>query len=87
MNPPLWDIEYSLEARNYLYDSYPYTEAILIAIEELRFLKDAIPAQGCTQLELGVYMCEMLRHVVVYRRILDVQPKPMLWIGVVKPLE
>ena len=87
MNPPLWDIEYSLEARNYLYDSYPYTEAILIAIEELRFIKDALPPQGGTQLEPGVYMYEMLRHLVVYRRILNAQPKPLLWIGMVKPLE
>jgi len=87
MNFPLWDIEYSREARNYLYDSHPYTENILIAIEELRFTKDAIPPEGCTQLEPGVYMCEMLRHMVVYQKVLAVNTRPSLWIAIVKPLE
>ena len=87
MNLPLWDIEYSLEARNYLYDSYPYTENILIAIEELRFTPDATPPEGCIEIEPGIYMCEMLHHMVVYQKILGTQPKPLLWIGIVKPLE
>lgn len=85
MIEPFWDIEYSLEARNYLYDSHPYTEAVLIAIEELRFYKDAIPPDGCTQLEPGVYLCELMRHLVVYRRFPEAKPKPLLWISMVKP--
>jgi|GEM_PF-703255 len=87
MMEPLWDIEYSLEARNYLYDSYPYTEAALIAIEELRFDQDAIPPHGCTQLETDVYLCELMGHFVVYRCIPDAKPKPMLWIAIVKPMD
>ena len=87
MIEPIWDIEYSLEASNYLYDSHPYTENILVAIEELRFYKDAIPPEGGTQIEPGVYLCELMHHLVVYRRILEAKPKPMLWISIVKPLD
>jgi hypothetical protein len=87
MTEAIWDIEYNPEARNYLYDSYPYTEDVLIAIEGLRFLKEAIPPEGLHQLEPGVYMWQVLQHVVVYQRRIDAKPKPMLWILVVKPLE
>jgi len=84
---PLWDIKYSIEARNYLYDSYPYTEDILIEIEKLRFTEAAIPIAGCTQIEPHVYMWTTLRHMVVYRRMPDIDPRPALWIAIVKPVD
>lgn len=87
MKQPIWDIEYNPEARNYLYDSYPYTEEILIAIEGLRFLEDALPTEGAQELEPGVYMWEILQHLVLYQCREQAYPKPMLWILTVKPLE
>ena len=86
MSQPAWAIEYSIEARNYLYDSYPYTEAVLIAIEELRFYEDAVPPEGHTQIEPDVYLWEVLRHLVLFQKLPDAKPQKCLRIGVVKPL-
>lgn len=87
MNEPAWEIEYSLEARNYLYDSYPYTEEVLIAIERLRFDEDAAPSETCIQIEAGIYLWEVLRHLVLFQKRIDAKPKKSLYIGIVKPLE
>lgn len=82
----IWEIAYSDEARNYLYDSYPYTEAVLIEIERLRLIKDAVPGEGCTQIEPNIYMWDVLQHMVLFEKVTAVA-KPKLKILIVKPLE
>jgi len=82
----IWAIDYSAEARNYLYDSYPYTEPVLIEIERLRLTKDAVPAEGCTQIEPQVYMWDVLHHMVLFEKVTTGE-QPKLKILTVKPLE
>lgn len=40
----MWKIEYSKEVRNYLYDSYPYTETIWQTMKALRHQADGLPS-------------------------------------------
>ena len=86
MKQPVWELEYSLEARNYLYDSYPYTEEVMIAIEMLRYDPDAVPPEGYTQIEPGVYLWEVLHHLILFQKLPNAYPQPCLRIGLVKPL-
>lgn len=78
----MWSIEYSREVRNYIYDSYPYTEAIWQAIKTLRQTKDELPAEGCRQLGLETYLWEVADHTVIYQRVVA---QRKLVITVLKP--
>lgn len=80
----MWAVEYSREVRNYIYDSYPYTDAVWQAIKSLRQTKEGIPAEGVTQLEPGVCLWEVVNHLVVYER--DVERQTLI-VTVVKPVE
>lgn len=78
-----WEIRYSQEAANYLFDNYPYTEALdwaLIALLDT----EGIPEQGAHQLEPDILMCEIAKHTVIYKRMPEFK---RLRILVLKPLE
>ena len=64
----MWEIEYSDEAKYYFIDNDPYTFDLLVKIEELRYTADGIPPAGCTMVEPGLYLWEVLNHLVYYRR-------------------
>ena len=51
----MWEIEYNEEVKFYFLDNYPYTFDLLVEIERLRHIPDAIPAQRCIQVELNLY--------------------------------
>jgi hypothetical protein len=82
---PVWEIEYSDEVKFYFLDNDPYTFALLVRIEELRYAADAIPPEGCTPLpgEPNHYLWLVLEHVVAYEK----QGTTTLKIWVVKPLD
>lgn len=65
----MWHLEYDREPSNYAIDSHPYNEAVLIALEELAQTDDGIPAEGCTEIEPGLYLWEVADHLVIYERI------------------
>ena len=78
-----WEIRYSQEADNYLFDNYPYTDTLdwaLIALLDT----EGIPPQGAHQLEPGVFMCEIERHTVVYARMPELRRIRIL---IIKPLD
>ncbi len=64
----MWQIEYTKEVRDYIYDSYPYTHTVWQTIKSLRQRPDAIPAQGWTQLEPNVFLWAVDDHLVLYER-------------------
>ena len=78
----MWSIEYSREVRNYIYDSYPYTEQIWQAIKSLRQTLDGLPDNDWMQLELNTYRWEVANHLVIYQRIVA---QKKLIITVLKP--
>lgn len=78
-----WKIEYSREADDYLFDNFPYTESLDWKLIDL-LDTDGIPKTGAHQLELGLLMCEIEKHTVVYRRNQTTQTIRIL---VLKPLE
>lgn len=80
----MWVIEYSREADDYLFDNYPYTEIVDLAIIALSLTPEGIPATGAHQLEPGVLMCTIEQHTVVYQRIPERQTLRIL---VIKPRE
>lgn len=79
----MWRIEYDRSVKNYIYDSYPYTEAVWRAIKTLRNRADGLPVEGAVQLELDVYLWIVEGHQVVYRRIVAAQ---ILRVLVLKPV-
>jgi adenylate kinase family enzyme len=79
----MWRIEYDRTVRNYIYDSYPYTENVWRAIKSLRQTTNGLPAEAVTQLEPEVYLWIVEEHQVVYRRIEATQ---VLRVIVLKPL-
>jgi hypothetical protein len=78
----MWAIEYSDEVKLYFIDNGDLVFALLVRIEELRYLSDAIPPEGCTQLEPNVFMWDVLHHTVVYRK-----SEQTLVIAIVKPID
>ncbi len=68
---PLWEIEYGRQVSNYFFDNDPYTFPLLVRIEELRYIPDAVPPEGCTPIpgELGSFMWLVLDHVVAYEKV------------------
>ena len=65
----MWRIEYDRSVRNYIYDSYPYTEKIWQTIKSLRNIESGIPTSNVTQLEPEVFLWTVEEHEVIYRRL------------------
>lgn len=65
----MWRIEYDRSVRNYIYDSYPYTEKVWQAMKSLRHIDNGIPASDVEQLEPEVFLWTVEDHEVVYRRL------------------
>lgn len=80
----MWALEYSQEASNYALDSYPYNEAVLMAIESLAQTKSGLPTEGYKQLAPGRYLWEVAGHQVLFRRRPE---RNVIRILVIKPLE
>ncbi|MFN8490998.1 MAG: hypothetical protein U0350_25615 [Caldilineaceae bacterium] len=80
----MWEIEYSEEVKFYFLDNYPYTFDILVRIEELRYIPNAVPPEGCVPLEdePDTYQWVVLDHLIVYGKM---DNKLIIWI--IKPLE
>ena len=64
----MWRIEYDRSVRNYIYDSYPYTEKVWRAIKSLRHTENGIPLDPVTKLEPEVFVWTVEEHLVIYRR-------------------
>lgn len=64
----MWTIKYTKEVRDYIYDSYPYTEAVWQAVKALRQQPDGLPSAEYVQLEVNVFKWEIVNHTVVYER-------------------
>ncbi|MEZ4731351.1 MAG: hypothetical protein R3E79_29885 [Caldilineaceae bacterium] len=65
----MWRIEYDRSVRNYIYDSYPYTEKIWQTIKSLRHTDSGIPDSDVRQLEADVFLWTVEEHEVIYRRL------------------
>ena len=70
------EIECSLEASNYLMDSWPYTEPILRALIALR-TNEQFPGK---EIEFDLYLWEIEGHLIYYER-----NQHNLYILVIKP--
>lgn len=80
----MWELEYSEEVKLYFVDNGDLVFDVLVKIEELKFLQDAIAADATPlQAEVNTYRWLILGHWVVYEK-LERQP-PTLKIWVVKP--
>lgn len=64
----MWTIKYTKEVRDYIYDSYPYTEVVWQAVKSLRQLQNGVPSSDCRQLERNVFLWEVAGHLVLYER-------------------
>ncbi|MFN8493856.1 MAG: hypothetical protein U0350_40030 [Caldilineaceae bacterium] len=64
----MWRIEYSQEVRNYIYDSYPYTETIWQTIKSLRHTLDGYPNTHYIELASNLIQWEIADHTVIYER-------------------
>lgn len=64
----LWDVELSQEVNNYVIDSHPYNEDVLIAIEKLAFSQNGLPAEDVYQVLEDWCIWEIADHTVVYER-------------------
>ena len=79
----MWEIEYRDEIKFYFIDNDPYTFALLIKIEELRYYPDAIPPEGCTLVDDGLFWWETIEHIVIYER---VETEKRIIVITIKPL-
>jgi hypothetical protein len=81
----MWKIEYSKEVRNYLYDSYPYTESIWQMLKTLRTTPDGLPpAQyDIAETQPVIVTWQALDHFIMYERHLE---RRILYFFIVKPL-
>jgi hypothetical protein len=63
----LWRLNYSREANNYILDSYPYNEAVVMAIQTLALMPSPYPP-GVTQAKIpGIMVWRVADHDVYYR--------------------
>lgn len=79
----MWEIDYTEEVKLYFVDNGDLVFDVLVRIEELKFIDDAIPPEGSIQLEPTIYLWEVLNHVVIYRK---TEAARKLLISVVKPI-
>ena len=80
----MWRIEYRKEVRNYIYDSYPYTETIWQTIKALRHTPDGLPPANYITLAPNIFQWSVASHLVVYRRHWDQNKLDFL---IIKPLD
>lgn len=80
----MWTLRYAKEVRNYIFDSYPYTEVIWQAIKALRDSENALPAVNLTEIEPNLYQWETHGHIVIYQR--KIQQRELI-IAALKPQE
>ncbi|MCX6049390.1 MAG: hypothetical protein NT075_30185 [Chloroflexi bacterium] len=80
----MWEIDYSNEAKFYFIDNGKHVFDLLVKISELAHMPEGIPPEGCTQETPGRYWWEVLRHIVIYRRL---PAEKKLEILIVKPME
>lgn len=78
----MWDVKYTKEVRNYIYDSYPYTEAVWQAVKTLRQTKDGLPPSEWKEREPNVFLWEVADHQVLYERNTE---QRLLTVFVMKP--
>lgn len=64
----MWEIRYSKEVRDYIYDSYPFTESVWKAMKSLKNICEGLPDDKVQQLELDLFLWEVAGHTVIYRR-------------------
>ena len=67
----MWRLTYNREANNYVLDSYPYNEDILMAIESLALSEDGLPTSHCVELDDDYYLWLVAQHSVVFQRIVS----------------
>ncbi|MCE7989611.1 MAG: hypothetical protein DYG89_51340 [Caldilinea sp. CFX5] len=63
--------QYTKEVRNYIFDSYPYTEAVWQAVKSLRQTKHGLPASNWKEKEPGVFLWAVADHQILYERNID----------------
>jgi len=78
----MWQIKYTKEVRNYIYDSYPYTEAVWQAVKSLWQTSEGLPLSGWKEKEPNVFLWEVADHQILYER--DMEQRS-LTIFVMKP--
>lgn len=82
----MWHIDFSDEAKFYFLDNGDYVFDLLVRIEMLKYMQDAIPPEGFLPAdsleETDVFLWRVLEHLVVLRK-----THPQIVIEVVKPLE
>ncbi len=66
----MWTVGYTQEVRNYIFDSYPYTETVWQKIKTLRQTNDGLPPRDWKEIEPAVYLWEVAGHTVVYKRLI-----------------
>lgn len=64
----MWRIEYDRSVRNYIYDSYPYTEKVWQMIKLWRHTDNGLPTTDVKQLEPEIFLWTVEEHEVIYRR-------------------
>lgn len=78
----MWTVTYTKEVRNYIYDSYPYTETVWQAVKSLRQTTKGLPATGWKEKEPNVFLWEVADHQIISERNVD---QRILNIFVMKP--
>lgn len=64
----MWTVEYSKEVRDYIFDSYPYTEKVWQALKSLRQSTDGLPPSNYLMIETETYLWKIADHLVIYQR-------------------
>lgn len=64
----MWRVRFTKECRNYIIDSFPYTEKIWQTIKLLRFTEDGLPYSNYQQLSDGAYLWIISNHWVLFER-------------------
>ena len=80
----MWKLNYTLEANNYAFDSHPYNEDVLIAIERLALTATGLPPENCREWKPDYYLWSVASHYVTFHRILE--PQPTITILMIKPM-
>ncbi len=65
----MWQIKYSQEVRNYIFDSYPYTAQVWAAIKSLRESTHGLPPNNYRELEPNLMLWTVAGHEVIYQRL------------------
>lgn len=74
-----WALEFRREAANYMLDSWPYLRELRQALNDLGETEDAIPTSGAHQLEPGLLMYGVAKHLIVYER-REQERKLIVWV-------